>query len=295
MCLGHVVNLGTIDVMGHITKIAAVETTTAIWEYDPDLPGNRVLGGSLDVIAAIRTLAVKIQCSGQRIEYFNKLQRESGIATPFVIPLHSNVRWGSAYKMLDRAYRVRQAVRLFIAAADELFGPITILRRDGRVFKKIPWSAFKITEMDWVRVLDVKLILEDSNHIQQYFSSEHKPTLWRALPAIEELQTAWEAKRDDPQFAIYRNAIVDGLAKLNKYYSRFDEKPSYILALVLHPYYKLSYIAHAWGGEKEEEEDIRAGKFDAKNWQAEARKILENTVRLQSFAVARVRLIQSRW
>lgn len=59
-CLGHVVNLGTIDVMGHITKIAAVETTTAIWEYDPDLPGNRVLGGSLDVIAAIHTLAIKV-------------------------------------------------------------------------------------------------------------------------------------------------------------------------------------------------------------------------------------------
>jgi len=59
-CLGHVVNLGNIDVMGHITKIAAVETTAAIWEYDPDLPDNRILGGSLDVIAAIRTLAVKV-------------------------------------------------------------------------------------------------------------------------------------------------------------------------------------------------------------------------------------------
>jgi hypothetical protein len=47
--------------MGHITKIAAVETATAIWEYDPDLPGNRILGGSLDVIAAIRTLAVKVR------------------------------------------------------------------------------------------------------------------------------------------------------------------------------------------------------------------------------------------
>jgi hypothetical protein len=46
--------------MGHITKIAAVETTSAIWEYDPDLPDNRILGGSLDVIAAIRTLAVKV-------------------------------------------------------------------------------------------------------------------------------------------------------------------------------------------------------------------------------------------
>jgi hypothetical protein len=46
--------------MSHITKIAAVETTSAIWEYDPDLPDNRILGGSLDVIAAIRTLAVKV-------------------------------------------------------------------------------------------------------------------------------------------------------------------------------------------------------------------------------------------
>ncbi|KIK00082.1 hypothetical protein K443DRAFT_101041, partial [Laccaria amethystina LaAM-08-1] len=34
-CLGHVVNLGNVDVMGHITKIAAVENATAIWEYDP--------------------------------------------------------------------------------------------------------------------------------------------------------------------------------------------------------------------------------------------------------------------
>ena len=59
-CLGHVVNLGNIDVMGQITKIAAVENATAIWEYDPTQEDNRVLGGSLDVIAAIRTLAIKV-------------------------------------------------------------------------------------------------------------------------------------------------------------------------------------------------------------------------------------------
>jgi hypothetical protein len=53
-------NLGNVDVMKRITKIAVVENATAIWEYDPSLPGNRVLGGSLDVIAAIRTLAIKV-------------------------------------------------------------------------------------------------------------------------------------------------------------------------------------------------------------------------------------------
>jgi hypothetical protein len=59
-CLAHVVNLGNVDVMGQITKLAAVETATAVWEYDPTRDDNRVLGGSLDVIAAIRTLAIKV-------------------------------------------------------------------------------------------------------------------------------------------------------------------------------------------------------------------------------------------
>lgn len=48
--------------MAMITKIATVETTAAIWEYDPTLPDNRILGRSLDVIAAVRTLAIKV-CS----------------------------------------------------------------------------------------------------------------------------------------------------------------------------------------------------------------------------------------
>jgi len=39
--------------MDHITKLAVVETTTAIWEYDPSQANNRVLNGLLDVIAAI--------------------------------------------------------------------------------------------------------------------------------------------------------------------------------------------------------------------------------------------------
>jgi hypothetical protein len=61
--LAHVVNLANVDVMGHITKITAVETSTAIWEYDPSLINNQVLGGSSDVITVIRTLAIKVMFS----------------------------------------------------------------------------------------------------------------------------------------------------------------------------------------------------------------------------------------
>jgi hypothetical protein len=75
--------------------------------------------------------------------------------------------------------------------------------------------------------------MQDSNDIQQYFSSEQLPTLWRTLPIIEQLQTAWEEKRDSDKFALYKDAINDGLRKLRKYYSRIDSKPAIILALGL--------------------------------------------------------------
>ena len=107
-CLGHVINLGNVDVMGHITQIVAVENATAIWEYDPTWEDNRVLVGSLDVIATICTLTIKIivvlspcrlsynistwiQASGQCIKYFHSTQICCGIPEALEIPLYSNI------------------------------------------------------------------------------------------------------------------------------------------------------------------------------------------------------------
>ncbi|KAH9019730.1 hypothetical protein EDB85DRAFT_1896513 [Lactarius pseudohatsudake] len=61
------------------------------------------------LLNTIRTLAIKIQASGARIEYFNELQIQCGVSIPLKIPLHSNVRWGTAHAMLDRAHKIRQA------------------------------------------------------------------------------------------------------------------------------------------------------------------------------------------
>ena len=72
---------------------------------------------------------------------------------------------------------------------------------------------------------------KDSNKIQQYFSAEKHPTLWRALPTIKELQTTWEAKRDNDRFSVYQTAINNGLGKLAKYYLWFNKKPAYVIAL----------------------------------------------------------------
>jgi hypothetical protein len=47
---------------------------------------------------------------------------------------------------------------------------------------------------------------------------------------------------------------------------------------VLHLYYKLAYIKLVWGGPEEQAAEIAAGNIDAKDWQNEARQIVENTV-----------------
>ncbi|KAM6501442.1 hypothetical protein JOM56_004456, partial [Amanita muscaria] len=62
-CLEHAVNLANVAVMGHVTKLAVAETTSAIWEYDPTLPNNRILGDGLDVVSVLRTLNVKVRDS----------------------------------------------------------------------------------------------------------------------------------------------------------------------------------------------------------------------------------------
>ena len=46
-----------------------------------------------------------------------------------------------------------------MTSADQMYGPITSLRRDNRLMKHIPWTAFKMTDLDWDRVVDVRDIL----------------------------------------------------------------------------------------------------------------------------------------
>jgi hypothetical protein len=123
----------------------------------------------------------QIQALGQRIELFEKLQIECSIMDPLKIPLHSNVRWGTAFNMLNRSYQLRQVC--------------------------IPYHSRKY---------------QVNNHSLLMSSAYRRPAL--------------------------------------------------------HPYYKIAYIELAWGGAKEQEAEYEAGNFESKNWQDEARKILEKTV-----------------
>jgi hypothetical protein len=53
-----------------------------------------------------------------------------------------------------------KAINLFIQMADSLYGPITMIRHNGRIAKKIAWTAFTLLDGDWERVMDARDILK---------------------------------------------------------------------------------------------------------------------------------------
>ncbi len=143
-----------------------------------------------------------------------------------------------------------QAIDEFISSADRKFGPITTIRQDGKIQKKIRWSAFQFDDADWHRVflcgelLAVRrlfffkwyhtltpLSLQDANAYQQAFSSDKVPTLHRVIIALESLCARWEQRAADPKYALFHSAINKGLDKFTKYYRKLDNTDVYILAL----------------------------------------------------------------
>jgi len=53
-----------------------------------------------------------------------------------------------------------QPITLFLKSADDLFGPITMIRRPDKEKKRILWQAFLLDEEDWLCIKDVIDILE---------------------------------------------------------------------------------------------------------------------------------------
>jgi hypothetical protein len=98
------------------------------------------------------------------------------------------------------------------------------------------------------------------------------------------------------KYSLYKGALDDGLTKIGKYYSRLDQKPAFVLALgklgfVNCLIYLTSNLQQCsihiinWPISnlrgvvlKEQAAEIEAGNPGAKDWQDEARKIVETTV-----------------
>ena len=283
----------------------------AIWEFDPTLSQNRVLGDSLDVVAAIRTLAIKIQASGQRVAYFERLQKECGIDIPLKIPLHSNVRWGTADGMLARSYDLRQVQLFFIIGncSNSNNRPLIYLLAllMSSLVQSPPFDALVIRSNTFHGLLSLSGHLTGSvltTHIPFYlmqivFSifSHMKANQPFGVLSQHSKNFRLHGRKSVPHriiicirmlLTMHFRSWVSIIPSLMRRMSIFLLLVSYIWVfyntimltncLVLHPYYKLAYVKMAWGGAEEEKAEREAGNLNAKDWHDEALQVVQRTM-----------------
>ncbi|EIW52842.1 uncharacterized protein TRAVEDRAFT_135389 [Trametes versicolor FP-101664 SS1] len=150
------------------------------------------------------------------------------------------VQWSSMYVMLHRAEELKEHVDQFVS---------DMVRAEKDCAKRQKLDDLQLSSDEWEHVKNCLDLLLHADHAQQVFSSEEGPSLHLALPALEAIQRAWLTRSDCPKYVVFASALEAGCAKIKEYFEKTADSEVYMLALLLDPAQKLSYIRKSWGKE----------------------------------------------
>ena len=76
------------------------------------------------------------------------------------------------------------------------------------------------------------ILFQEPFHVQQSFSSETKPVLWKVYPLLEFIYKVWNKMAQDPKYAPMQAGINGGLSIIQKYTTLTEAADTNILCLV---------------------------------------------------------------
>lgn len=117
-----------------------------------------------------------------------------------------------------------------------------------RVDAKQPsYASYRFEETEWSLIEKIHSVLEvcnllvsmytmfshfqESGKIQQQFSSDASPLVWKVLPMIEEFMQNWTETSLKPDYKILHPAIQSGLQTMGKYFGVATRSSAQILNL----------------------------------------------------------------
>jgi hypothetical protein len=65
--------------------------------------------------------------------------------------------------------------------------------------------------------------MQEPADVQQTFSNERSPTIWRIIPSLEFLIKRWETMAGQSRYRDVREAITEGVQSFQKWYRKVDE------------------------------------------------------------------------
>lgn len=75
------------------------------------------------------------------------------------------------------------------------------------------------------------LSIKEAALVQQRFSAERTPTVYRILPVYERFRDNWAALRARDDMRTLATALDAGIASIEKYYNKTEKQPANIVCL----------------------------------------------------------------
>ncbi|KIM78715.1 hypothetical protein PILCRDRAFT_56284, partial [Piloderma croceum F 1598] len=226
MCFPHIVNICYQHIIKEFTNIELADIEEIRLTTLPNLTNTPSYEDAVkrDPVARGRNVVRILRSSGQRRDAFDDIIKDGNTKGWF--------RVGDP----PRVIRLR---------------PLQLLRDAVDHFLALPinneLAMHKITEMEWRVLQDFQIILEIPHYVQQFMSGESTPILSNSIPAFELFLSKWEDLAVmHPRLKPWINI---SLAYSIDYYQRMDRTSSYIVAMVLNPAIRMSWIRKHWDPE----------------------------------------------
>jgi hypothetical protein len=219
-----------------MTKVSSFEAVINGGDDESKLTAWRKKGP----VGKLHNTVIQIKGSSSSRLLFESKQRQSFVADDedsevvklYRVVVNGGIRWNSTYLMIDRAMRLKEALHLY--------------QDDHHSNSDL---ADYLTAEDWRELADLKDLLmpvyDASMKVQTHDTGLHE-----VLTSMDFILTHLEAAKDKitTTDASYFKACVNlSWQKLDQYYTKTDLSPAYIIAVFLHPQYKLGWFKRHWG------------------------------------------------
>jgi hypothetical protein len=156
---------------------------------------------------------------------------DSEVVRMYRVVANGGIRWNSTYLMIDRAMLLKDAIHLY---------------QDDHHAACEP--ADYLTAEDWRELADLKALLEPIYHASMKVQS-HDTGLHEVLTSMDFILTHLETAKQKittTDGSYFKACVNLGWQKLDQYYLKTDLNPAYIMAVFLHPQYKLGWFKKHW-------------------------------------------------
>ena len=258
-CTGHVINLvckailyGTdVHCVNEVIRHSESDDDTTL--YDSSVSQfEKALRSKDDVdklkawrkkgpVGKLRNIVVHARATPKRRALFQQLQKEVNPDTArlYQLVVNGGIRWNSTYDMIKRALELREAIEQYQQA----------FKND----EDEPLIDDWLTNDDWLELKELLELLqplkECSLFVQSADGELKHGALFEALTAVDYLLSELEELKEQHLFKenTHLKACINlGWKKLNKYYTLSDNTPAYRAAIILHPYWKMSWMKQQW-------------------------------------------------